>query len=681
MPPGRLRHGLAAVLLCVSTTGNAVDTLRLNIGRVDVGGAVVHAAGLSYGIADGTLAVDMERVDLPGDSAPITHVRIVCTRARFNTDRLRCPRARVRATWPALGTIATDAALTWRRDAGTLDVTLPSFPFGKSGLRIAAHYGPGGWRVNAQGDELAAGAALALAGDAAAGWHADGGTFSVNATFSGDAAGVLRTAGEVVLNGLSGGSENGLQAAEGLSGRLSWAARGGDGEWFGQTGVTANGGQVYSDPVFVDLAAHPLTLQTDIAVSRDAGRIHLSRLRVDQPGLATGQGSLTWMLGRGVVAASTAPLTLNLPAAYATYARPFLTATAAPRVSGDGTVRLDTSFSDGELRSVDLRLTGIALDGAGYRLDGLEARLRWRAGDLDTPEASRLNVQGGDLLGIPVGAFGARALLHGDGGRLLAPLRVPVADGALAVERLMLSGLAGEKPQAVLDARVTPISLGPVTEALGWPTFGGTLSGELPALRYAGGTASVAGTLRIEAFEGSIRLRDLVLTDPFGTVPRLTGAVTAEGLDLETLTKAFEFGRITGTLDGRITGLRLVGWQPAAFDAWFHTPANDPIPHRISQQAIEALSSIGGSGAAGALSRGLLRVFDAFGYARLGLGCRLSGDVCLMRGVAPAENGYYIVEGAGVPRVDVIGHVDRVSWSTFIHQLAGVTAGGTPVVE
>jgi len=178
-----------------------------------------------------------------------------------------------------------------------------------------------------------------------------------------------------------------------------------------------------------------------------------------------------------------------------------------------------------------------------------------------------------------------------------------------------------------------------------------------------------------------VRIADLALADPFGSLPRLSAAINARGLDLEALTTAFEFGRITGTLNGEITDLRVLGWQPAAFRAWFHTPVDDPRPHRISQRAIEALSDIGGSGAAGALSRGFLRVFDDFRYRRLGLGCVLEDDICLMRGVAPAGNGYYIVEGAGIPRIDVIGHARRVSWSTLIEQLITVTRGEGAMIE
>ena len=126
-----------------------------------------------------------------------------------------------------------------------------------------------------------------------------------------------------------------------------------------------------------------------------------------------------------------------------------------------------------------------------------------------------------------------------------------------------------------------------------------------------------------------------------------------------------------------------MGWEPAAFRAWFATPEDDRSRHRISQRAVENLASLGGAGAGAgaALSRGLLGLFEEFRYDRIGLGCALRENVCLMRGLGPAETGYYIVRGAGLPRVDVIGHSRVVSWSTLVRQLQAVTGGTGPVVE
>ncbi|MGH8009138.1 MAG: hypothetical protein ACREQ3_19300, partial [Candidatus Binatia bacterium] len=150
---------------------------------------------------------------------------------------------------------------------------------------------------------------------------------------------------------------------------------------------------------------------------------------------------------------------------------------------------------------------------------------------------------------------------------------------------------------------------------------------------------------------------------------------------LKTVTKAFSFGKIQGQLSGRIDKLHMADWQPVSFDAQFATPPDDPSPHSISQKAVDNLSSLGGVG--GALSRSFLGVFDEFSYSRLGLSCRLQNDVCVMDGLAPAEEGgYYIVKGGGLPpRIDVIGYVHRVDWSELVERLKRTTNNPAPIVR
>ena len=76
-------------------------------------------------------------------------------------------------------------------------------------------------------------------------------------------------------------------------------------------------------------------------------------------------------------------------------------------------------------------------------------------------------------------------------------------------------------------------------------------------------------------------------------------------------------------------------------------------PRRISQQAVQNLSALGGAGATAALQRSLLRFFETFRYRRLGLTCELRDSICRMGGVTPARaaesasaraGGYVIVE-------------------------------------
>ncbi len=49
------------------------------------------------------------------------------------------------------------------------------------------------------------------------------------------------------------------------------------------------------------------------------------------------------------------------------------------------------------------------------------------------------------------------------------------------------------------------------------------------------------------------------------------------------------------------------------------------------------------------MSRSFLRVLEDFPYQKLGVRCRLENGSCHMGGVAPAENGYYLVQGRFLP--------------------------------
>ena len=198
------------------------------------------------------------------------------------------------------------------------------------------------------------------------------------------------------------------------------------------------------------------------------------------------------------------------------------------------------------------------------------------------------------------------------------------------------------------------------------------LEGDIPGLQLREGVVTLDGAFEARVFDGRVAVRDLSMRDPLGKYPRLFADIGLENLDLELVTRTFEFGSITGRLSGYVSDLEMFDWMPEAFDAFVYTPPDDRSKRRISQRAVENLSSIGGGsggGVAAALQGSFLRFFDDFRYDRLGLSCRLANDVCVMGGVMPAPGGYYIVKGAGLPRINVIGSQARVAWTTLVRQL------------
>ena len=136
-----------------------------------------------------------------------------------------------------------------------------------------------------------------------------------------------------------------------------------------------------------------------------------------------------------------------------------------------------------------------------------------------------------------------------------------------------------------------------------------------------------------------------------------------------------------GRLSGHVRNLYLEDWHPVTFYAWFGTPEDDTSRHRISQKAVENITSIGGGGAADLLSRSFLRFFDNFRYDKLGIGCYLYQGVCQLMGVGTTRQGYIIVKGGGLPRIDVIGYNPRVDWSLLMERLKRVTGSNEAVIN
>jgi len=153
------------------------------------------------------------------------------------------------------------------------------------------------------------------------------------------------------------------------------------------------------------------------------------------------------------------------------------------------------------------------------------------------------------------------------------------------------------------------------------------------------------------------------------------------------LTEVLDFGSITGRLDGHINDLRLVDWTPVAFDAAFKTDNRAGSKQRISQRAVQNISSVGDASFVSSLQGKLIGLFDDFGYRRIGIACRLANQVCEMSGLPDSDSGqagnsFTIVAGAGIPQLTVVGFNRQVDWPTLVERLIAVGSGEVkPIVE
>jgi hypothetical protein len=340
----------------------------------------------------------------------------------------------------------------------------------------------------------------------------------------------------------------------------------------------------------------------------------------------------------------------------------------------------------GDLREADFKLDSVTVDdpGGGFRFDGLDGNVRFSA---TATEESELHWRGGALHGIAFGA--ARLPLRSEDGvlHLRQAVSMPLLGGRAGFDHLQIKPpAAGKGLEIRFGLELEELDVAQLSTALGWPAFTGQLTGNIPEARYADDRLDFEGGLAMALFGGTVQVSSLAMERPFGVAPTLSSDIAFDNIDLESLTGVLGFGTITGKLDGRIADLRLVDWQPVAFTAYLQTDTDaakaDGVRQRISQRAVQDLSSVSDASFVSGLQSQLIGLFDDFGYRQIGIACRLVDEVCEMEGLGSAGPGFIIVEGSGLPRLSVVGFNRRVDWPTLLERLVAASSGDVkPVFE
>lgn len=441
------------------------------------------------------------------------------------------------------------------------------------------------------------------------------------------------------------------------------------------------GGELLFGNAYVSLPETPVGIGVDVTRVGD-GDWSLTRLawRDGDVLRADGSARLTPDLGIGALA-----LTLvsdDASALPARYLSGWLGLAGVPGLSLSGGFRAALGLDDGMLRSADIALRRLDIDDASgrFRLDRLDGSVRYSA---STPVRSAFAWRGGALYGMPFDAA-AWSLESGSGMlRLREPVAFSFLGGEIGFESLQLQPPAGDTGLRMqTELRLDALDIGVLAKSLDWPAFEGTLAGSIPTVRYADNRIDFDGGLSMRLFDGRIDVSSLAIERPFGVLPTVTGDLALSALDLHALTGVFGFGSIDGRLHGRIDGLRLVDWNATAFDAELHTEAAPGVRQRISQRAVQDISSVGDTSFVTTLQGRAIALFDDFGYRGIGISCRLRNAVCRMGGLRSQGNTFTIVEGAGLPRLDVVGFNRDVDWPVLVERLADAAAGDiAPVIE
>jgi len=672
----RIRLRWLLILAPVSLSGALAAAVEISTAVESVEGEGWHVGEISLSMHSGaagmaSVSLEVGEMVLPDGQGTLHGVELECDKLQQQSNGWHCSEGRLRAEESPIGTQETgwngffNSGSDWQVDVARLELAQ-----GTVALKLGA--GQGDLSADLRVHRLAVDrlAEVAETLEPPRGWGLKG-RASGSIKLRADALGPKRLYADLVLDRLNYASPDGRHAAENVVLKLDASASKRSSAWYFDIGLVLPKGAVYAEPVFVDTARGGIEAGAKGFWDAPRELVQLDAWSVQFPGVVglSGTGRLRGS-GPAIDDLTAVVRSDHAGPLYDTLLQPFLIGSAADDLEVQGSVGLVLHLDARGIEQAGLDLSGFVLsDRQGrYSLGTTDGSVAW-----DRERAvpvSRLTVQDASVYKIPADGFSIEARFSGDGVTLERPVVVPVSGGEVRLDSFELSGalVSGDSPRWTADASVRGVSLEKLTTALEWPPFAGQLEGQLRDMRYSGELFSVGGGLEVEAFDGSVVVRGLEIQEPLGTVPILTADAELRGLSLLAVTQTFSFGRIEGRLDGQINDIRLIAWQPDSFDMHLYTPADDDLKHRISQRAVENLTEIGNGISAG-LSTTFLRVFDEFRYDRIDLKVLLEGDIAELDGLAHSGGGYYLVKGAGLPRIDVIGRNRSVAWKDLVERL------------
>lgn len=573
---------------------------------------------------------------------------------------------------------------------------------GKGSWRLSLHWGSAGWEgtATAEDGQVAQIAAFLPEWESEIDPSSMKGKINGLVRLSGHPGGLAHVDAKLALDEVTFSDAAGLHAGESISiGMNAKATRGShsgrDHSWQWHVDASWPRGEVFWQPLYFAGRGHRFQAGGDL----DGDSVRLREGRVVLTGIGEMDFSGTVDSGtKSLREFSIAADNLQLAGLFEQVLQPFLVNTPFADLKAIGRAGIRWRYRDRAHQVLDVSLRDVSVkDGhERFAFEGVNAHIPWQAGDGEAAKKGEITIESSRIRRLPIGPVHVPLEITGldQPGVRIARMTVPILDGQLLLEQFSAQQRARGKKEAMQGAaqagwewefsgRLVPISMRKLTEALEIPTMQGTLSGEIPKVSYKDSMVNVEGALVLRVFDGSVMVWNLKALDPFGHASSLTADMDMRDLDLNLLTGTFSFGKMLGRVDVAVHDLELFGWKPVKFDASLKSSPGE-YPRRISQDAVQNISSLGGSSAVAAIQRSALRFFDEFGYSQIGWSCALRNGICRMGGIAsePVPQGYLIVKGGGIPAITVIGYNRDVDWQELVSRLQRITGDhAKPVIR
>ncbi len=689
-----LRHCLFSLLLFTQAT-IAIETVSIAVENINT--KDWQLSGLSLSLSDIhqetqqlVLLIDQllltESLPDPSNQAPIipelSFIDIKCHHFSWQDQRVNCQ----------AGTAKLKSARFQSHSFGFSflitetysQVSIQKLKLAKGYLSLTAKEQGGQWSISLNSKEIDLQTLYSfLPAEQQAIFEINKGKMKAEAQLSGTEKGINKVNINSVFTNLMLQADEGNIATESLTLAFKLQAKKnrGDWTWFNKNQLTQ--GELYVDPVYLTLKNQTLILDTE-GVMNKQDEFYFRSVQFKHPEVIelNAAGKISQSPDLILNDAHIELKTNKLQPFFSQYIVPFIEQTAMDGISLKGLLKAEIKIDQNKIKQVKLNIEHLLVDDQKNRFSISDAQtvINWSVDSaFSTP--SKFSWQQLQIKAIPINAGHVDFLAKDSSISLLHPSSISLLGGFFDIKRFDWAYQKNDDPKVYFEGGIRHLSLEQLSTALQWPPLAGDISGDIPGVVYENKTLKVDGGLQVNLFGGTIKINKLASSGMFKDFSRFYMDMEIDNLDLNEITQKFKVGSMEGRVSGFINNLYLENWQPVNFYAWIGTPENDQSRHRISQKAVQNIASIGGGGAADIISKGFLRFFDSFGYDKLGFGCYLNQGVCQLMGVEAAEQGYYIIKGSGIPRINVIGYNPRMDWNVLMQRLSRIVMTDDVVIE
>ena len=583
------------VLLLVATSQlHAIEQAAIQIGswsseQVDITDLQVEVNLQSTGLA---LTATAKQLQLTAPVGLLKNVRLRCETLRWLSGQIDCQSGQLDFSHAVWGNQKIAFNIKSRAEEENYQLTLTGIQLDQGSMDVQADYQQGQWQAQVAGENVALNSLVKFIGpyvnekqlELLSQWNINA-LMDIDAELTGNQTHLASAKVSGKLRDVMFADPSGSYAGEALAAQIQLALQIENDRSSWQQTLTIDKGQTYFEPIFLDLAEHSVTLSSEGQFNNANKTWQINDVEFSQSTSISANaelnGKATQLTHLQMDLRST-----DLAQLYKDWLQPFIPGSSLSHLQTTGELTASLQWQPEQyLFQMNLQSVTIVDDAGRFAIDNLEGELGWTNQESVIPIDLRWN--SASILSLPLGGSTLQAEASQNQIQF-SNLSLPILDGALSLNDFQLSLDEEQGRSWQFEGLLSPISMDQLSPLLGWPTLQGKLSGMIPKVSYADEEITVDGALLLKLFDGTTVIRDLRLQQPFGSLPQLYANIDINRLDLQTLTNTFDFGNISGKLDGRIHNLRLSNWQPVQFDALFETPEEDPGRRRISQRAVTA---------------------------------------------------------------------------------------------